>query len=77
MRQEFAALRAEMSSLAKRDELVELGAQLRTGMGTLGGQLHAEIHRVASDSMRQMYLALLGQMAVMLGFFYFFLIQLR
>jgi hypothetical protein len=78
MRHEFAALRAEMSALAKRDELVELGAQLRTEMGKLGGgELHAEIHRAVSGSTRQMYLALLGQMAVMLGFFYFFLIQLR
>ena len=75
--QEFAALRAEMSTLAKRDQLVELGAQLRTETGKLGGELHAEIHRAVSGSTRQMYLALLGQMTVMLGFFYFFLVQLR
>ena len=88
LRQDFAALRAEMgglatqlrsemSGLATRAELVELGAQLRTEMGKLGGELHAEIHRAVSGATRQMYLALLGQMAVMLGFFYFFLIQLR
>ncbi len=75
--QEFGALRAEMGGLAKRNELIELAAQLRTEMGKLGGELHAEIHRAVSGSTRQMYLALLGQMAVMLGFFYFFLIQLR
>ncbi len=58
-------------------EPIELAAQLRTEMGKLGGELHAEIHRAVSGSTRQMYLALLGQMAVMLGFFYFFLIPLR
>jgi hypothetical protein len=77
LRQEFGGLRAEMGGLAKRGELTELAAQLRTEMGKLGGELHAEIHRAVSGSTRQMYLALLGQMAVMLGFFYFFLIQLR
>jgi hypothetical protein len=77
VRQEFATLRAEMGGLAKRSELIELAAQLRTEIGKLGGELHAEIHRAVSGSTRQMYLALLGQMAVMLGFFYFFLIQLR
>jgi hypothetical protein len=77
MRQELTLPRAEMGVLAKRDEVVELGAQLRAEMGKLGGELHAEIHRAVSGSTRQMYLALLGQMGVMLGFFYFFLLQLR
>ena len=54
-----------------------LGVELRSEMAKLGSELHAEIHRAVSGSTRQMYLALLGQMAVMLGFFYFFLIQLR
>jgi hypothetical protein len=77
LQHELAAVRAEMGGVAKRGDLVELAAQLRTEMGKLGGELHAEIHRAVSGSTRQMYLALLGQMAVMLGFFYFFLIQLR
>jgi hypothetical protein len=77
LRQDVAMLRAEMTGLAKRGELIELAAQLRTEIGKLGGELHAEIHRAVSGSTRQMYLALLGQMAVMLGFFYFFLVQLR
>jgi hypothetical protein len=46
-------------------------------MARLGGDLRAEIHRAVSGSTRQMYVALLGQMAVMLGFFCFFLVQLR
>ncbi len=77
LRTEMSTLRTDMGGLAKRGELVELAAQLRTEMGKLGGELHAEIHRAVSGSTRQMYLALLGQMAVMLGFFYFFLVQLR
>lgn len=42
-------------------------------MAKQGGDLRAEISGVA----RQMYVALLGQTAVLLGFFYFFLTQLR
>lgn len=65
-------LRAEF-----RGELAGLAGQLRAEMGELGGELRAEIHRAVSGATRQMYVALLGQMAVMLGFFYFFLIPLR
>ena len=36
------------------------------------GELRAEIHATASSGTRQMYMALLGQMAVLLGFAYFF-----
>jgi hypothetical protein len=60
-----------------RGEMAALGAALRTEIAKQGGELRAEIHRAVSGSTRQMYLALLGQMAVMLGFFYFFLVQLR
>jgi hypothetical protein len=77
MRQELTLLRAEMGVLAKRDVVVVLGALLRDDMGMLGGVLLAEFHRAVSGSTRQIYLALLGQMGVMLGFFYFFLLQLR
>lgn len=70
-----AQLRAEMTELAAqlRGEMAQLGAQLRTEMAKQGGDLRAEISGVA----RQMYVALLGQTAVLLGFFYFFLTQLR
>jgi hypothetical protein len=68
LRGEMADLRAEL-----RGEMKELAAGLRTEMAKMGGELRAEIAGVT----RQMYLALLGQMAVMLGFFYFFLTQLR
>jgi hypothetical protein len=52
-------------------------AALRTEMGKLGGELHAEIHRAVSASTRQMYMALLGHMAMTLGFIYFLNTQLR
>jgi hypothetical protein len=64
-------------TLATKRDLDLLRADLRTETAKLGAELHAEIHRAVSGSTRQMYLALLGQTAVMLGFFYFFLIQLR
>ena len=69
-------LRAEFRS-ELNGKIDSLAGQLRTEMAKQGGELHAEIHRAVSGSTSQMYLALLGQMAVMLGFFYFFLIQLR
>jgi hypothetical protein len=65
---DLVVLRAEL-----RAEMAELAATLRIEMAKLGGDLRAEIAGVT----RQMYLALLGQTAVLLGFFYFFLTQLR
>ena len=50
----------------------EVAAQLRQEMAGLRGELKAEIHGSASSVTRQMYGALLGQMAVLLGFAYFF-----
>jgi hypothetical protein len=60
-------------TLATKNDLTILAATLRTEMAKQGGDLRAEIAGVT----RQMYLALLGQAAVILGFFYFFLTQLR
>ncbi len=50
---------------------------LRSEMAKLGGGLHAEIHRAVSGSTRQMYMALLGHMAMTLSFIYFLNTQLR
>ena len=50
---------------------------LRMEIAKLGGELHAEIHRAVSGSTRQMYMALLGHMAMTLGFIYFLNTQLR
>lgn len=70
-----AALRGEMTSLASqvRAEMATLAAELRTETAKQIGELRAEISGVT----RQMYVALLGQTAVMLGFFYFFITQVR
>ena len=50
---------------------------LRGEIAKLGGELHAEIHRAVSGSTRQMYMGLLGHMAMTLGFIYFLNSQLR
>ena len=80
------ALRAETSELGVelRGEIAELNvrtrteiAALRTDMAAWRGELKAEIHAVVGNSTRQMYMALLGQMAVLLGFAYFFATHVR
>jgi hypothetical protein len=64
LRREFDVLRAEV-----RGEL----DKLRDGLDAL----RAEVHRSVGGVIRQMYLAILGQMAVLLGFAYFFATHLR
>lgn len=56
-----------------RHEMIDLGSALRKEIG----DVRAEIHSSASGVTRQMYLAVLGQLAVMLGFAYFVTTQLR
>ncbi len=51
--------------------------ELRQEMAQLRGELKAEIHATVSGVTRQMYTAVLGQMAVMLGFAYFFATHMR
>jgi len=53
-------------ALATKQDLHELRSDLR-----------AEIHSSASSITRKMYMAILGQMAVLLGFTYFFATHLR
>jgi hypothetical protein len=64
-------------TLATKRDLDVLRTDLRTEMAKLGGELHAEIHRAVSGSTRQMHMALLGHMAMTLGFIYFLNTQLR
>ena len=68
-------LRGEMTAHVAqlRSEIAALGAAIRVEVAQQIGELRKEISGVT----RQMYVALLGQTAVMLGFFYFFLTQLR
>jgi hypothetical protein len=72
-------LRGEVRQLASelRAEITELGAELRGEMNKLSVELRSEIHRSVSGATRQMYTAILGQMAVLLGFAYFFATHLR
>ena len=72
-------LRSEMIKLAAelRAEMIKLGAELRGEIDKLRGELHAEIHTAVNGSTRQMYMALLGHMAMTLGFVYFLFTQLR
>jgi hypothetical protein len=81
-----AEFRGEMTALAAqlRGEMAQLRAELRGEMAKLAGELRAEmaqqigeLRREISGVTRQMYVALLGQTAVMLGFFYFFITQLH
>ena len=62
--------------LLLRQEISELRGELREEISGLRGELRAEIHSSASSGARQMYAALLGQMAVLLGT-YFFTTHLR
>jgi chromosome segregation ATPase len=75
-------LRGEMAELSSdlRGEMAELRTEfavLRTDMAAWRGELKAEIHSVVGNGTRQMYMALLGQMAVLLGFAYFFATHVR
>jgi uncharacterized phage infection (PIP) family protein YhgE len=75
MAQLSAELRAEMKQLSAelRGEMAKLAADLRAEMAKELGELRREISGVT----RQMYVALLGQTAVLLGFFYFFIAEMR
>lgn len=68
MRQDIEKLRREML-----DEMRDV----RGDMAGLRGELKAEIHASASSVTRQLYIAVLGQMAVLLGFSYFFATHVR
>ena len=66
-------LRGAKETLATKQDVM----LLRQEMSEMRGELRAEIHASASSIVRQMYGALLGQMAVLLGFTYFFATHVR
>jgi hypothetical protein len=72
MRAEIQDLRAEM-----RAEISELRLEFRGDLVKLEARLEGKIHESASSITRQMYMAVLGQMAVLLGFAYFFATHVR
>jgi hypothetical protein len=59
-------------TLATKNEILLLRQGLHQEMSELRSELKIEIHGSASSITRQMYVALLGQMAVLLGIAYFF-----
>ena len=63
-------------TLATKQDLLLLRSELRHGMTELGASLRTEMHALSSGNTRQLYLALLGQMAVLLGIAYFFVERL-
>ena len=68
-------------TLATKQDLAmlenRLAAALRTEMAQQGAELRAELHRSIGGVTRQMYMAILGQTAVLLGFAYFFATHMR
>src|SRR5947207_15098112 len=69
LRQEMSDLRQEMSKLG-HDVRHEM-SDMRHGLELKIEGMRSEIHASASSISRQMYAALLGQMAVLLGLAYF------
>src|SRR5437879_3127780 len=67
-------------TLATKHDVVQLRQEMsdmRHGLEIKLEGVRTEIHASASSISRQMYGALLGQMAVLLGVAYFFVAQLR
>jgi hypothetical protein len=60
-----------------RGEISDLRIELKSDIAKLEGKLEAKMHEIASGIARQMYTAVLGQMAVLLGFAYFFATHVR
>ena len=72
LRQEMSELRREL-----RQEMSELRLEVKADLLRLETKLEGKIHEIASSIARQMYTAILGQMAVLLGFAYFFATHVR
>jgi len=70
LRQEMSDLRQGMSKLGQ--DLRQEMSDIRHGLELKIEGMRSEIHASASSISRQMYGALLGQMAVLLGIAYFF-----
>ena len=69
---------ATKHDIARLDgRISEAVATLRAEMATQFAEFPAELHRSISGVTRQMYMAIFGQMAVLLGFTYFFATHLR
>lgn len=71
LKTEIGELRGELKS-----EIAGVRGELKSETSSLRGDLRAEFHGAASSITRQMYTAMLGQMAVLLGLAYFFVTRL-
>jgi hypothetical protein len=71
-KQDLLMLRQEL-----RAEMSELRIELKGDLAKVEAKLEGKIHESASGTVRQMYTAVLGQMAVLLGFAYFFATHVR
>ena len=69
------ATKADVALL--RHEMSELRLEVKGDLLRLETKLEGKINEVASSITRQMYTAILGQMAVLLGFAYFFATHVR
>jgi hypothetical protein len=72
LKQEFTAFRADV-----RNSIDSLNKQTYESQAKLRADLLGELHASVGGVTRQMYLALMGQVGVLLGFVYFFTTHLR
>jgi hypothetical protein len=76
LRSELKGDHADLRSELKGDH-ADLRSELKADLARIEGKLEAKISESASSILRQMYMAILGQMAVLLGFAYFFATHLH
>ncbi len=69
-------LATKQDALILRHEIAELRGELKAEIVASRAELRSEIHGMATSLTRQMYSALLGQLAVLLGLAYFFVSHL-
>jgi hypothetical protein len=73
------ATKADLALLRQdlRQEMSDLRLEFKSDLLRLETKLESKIHEIAASIARQMYTAILGQMAVLLGFAYFFATHVR
>ena len=78
-KQDLALLRNDLANfrIEVKGDHAGLRGELKADLARIEGKLEAKISESASSILRQMYMAILGQMAVLLGFAYFFATHLH
>lgn len=79
MRETATELRAEMHEMAAklRAEMRETAAELRAEIQATAAALRVEMHAMKSDILRHLYTAMLGQLALLVGLSYFFVLHVK